>query len=251
VVRTYLTRGLLVGLLAALFAFGFAKTFGEPQIGKAEHFEASLAQQRGETIEPAIVSRTAQSTLGLATGLAVSGAAIGGVFALVFAGVYRRVSRARARVMAAVLAGAGFLAVFLVPFLKYPANPPSVGNADTIGHRTELYFLLMAFSVVSLVISVVAQRRLTPRFGGWNATLLAFGLFVALAALAYVLLPGVNEVPVGFPATVLWNFRVASIGIQVVLWGTLGLAFGALTERQEAASTRSATTARTRVGVAG
>ncbi|HEV3352793.1 MAG TPA: CbtA family protein [Acidimicrobiales bacterium] len=240
-VKTYLTRGLLVGLLAALFAFGFAKVFGEPQIGKAEHFEYSLAQQRGQSIESPIVSRDTQSTIGLATGLLVSGAAIGGLFALVFAGVHRRVTRARARVVAAVLAGAGFVAVFLVPFLKYPANPPSVGNADTIGHRTELYFLLMAFSVVSLVIAVVVQRRLTLRFGGWNATLLASAVFIGLAALAYLLLPGVNEVPLGFPATVLWNFRVATVGIQVVLWGTLGLAFGALTERHEALATTPVT----------
>jgi predicted cobalt transporter CbtA len=241
-VKTYLTRGLLVGLLAALCAFGFAKAFGEPQIGKAERFEYSLAQQRGQSIAAPTVSRTTQSTLGLATGLAVTGAAIGGLFALVFAGVYRRVSRARARVVAAAIAGAGFVAVFLVPFLKYPANPPSVGNPDTIGHRTELYFLLMAFSIVSLVISVVAQRQLTPRFGGWNATLLASALFIGLAALAYLLLPGVNEVPVGFPATVLWNFRVASLGIQVVLWAALGLGFGALSERQETASSRAALT---------
>jgi predicted cobalt transporter CbtA len=250
-VRTYLTRGLLVGLLAALFAFGFAKVFGEPQIGKAERFEYSLAQQRGEPIEPAIVSRGTQSTIGLATGLAVSGAAIGGLFALVFAGVHRRVTRARARAVAAVLAGGGFIAVFLAPFFKYPANPPSVGNADTIGHRTELYFLLMAFSVVSLVIAAVVQRRLTPRFGGWNATLLASAVFIGLVALAYLLLPGVNEVPLGFPATVLWNFRLASVGTQVVLWGTLGLAFGALTERQEEAATRLEMMTPAGVGFAG
>ena len=66
-----------------------------------------------------------------------------------------------------------------------------------------------------------------------SATLLALTV-PAYAMLAYVVLPGVNEVPAGFPAAVLWRFRVASLGIQVVLWTTLGLVFGALTERQEA-----------------
>ncbi len=234
--RAYLIRGLLVGLLAAVFAFGFATVFGEPQIGKAEQFEIALAHQRGVAVHAPMVSRGTQSTAGLATGLAVTGTAIGGLFALVFAGLHRRVIRAPARATAGAVAGAGFLAVFLVPFLKYPANPPSVGSPDTIGHRTELYFVLLAFSVVSLVISVVVQRRLAPRFSGWDATLLASAVFVALVAVAYVALPGTNEVPTGFPATVLWRFRVASVGIQVVLWGTLGLAFGALTERQEAAA---------------
>lgn len=50
-------------------------------------------------------------------------------------------------------------------------------------------------------------------------------------AIAYLVLPGVDEVPGNFPATVLWRFRLASLGTQTVLWTTLGLAFGALTER--------------------
>jgi hypothetical protein len=233
VARTYLTRGLLVGLFAALLAFGFAKAMGEPEIARAERFESSLAQQHGAPLEKPLVSRDVQSTVGLATGLAVAGATIGGIFGLGFAGVYRRVTRARARVTAIVLATAGFIAAFLVPFLKYPANPPSVGNPDTIGHRTELYFVLIAFSLVAMILSAVVQRRLAPRLGSWNSTLAAVGVFVALAAFAYVALPGVNEVPAGFPAAVLWRFRVASLGIQVLLWATLGLVFGALTERQE------------------
>jgi predicted cobalt transporter CbtA len=49
--------------------------------------------------------------------------------------------------------------------------------------------------------------------------------------IAYLVLPGVNEVPRDFPAAVLWRFRLASLGTQAVLWATLGLVFGALTER--------------------
>jgi hypothetical protein len=38
-------------------------------------------------------------------------------------------------------------------------------------------------------------------------------------------------VPDQFPAAVLWNFRIASIGAQLIMWATFGLLFGALTER--------------------
>ena len=41
-------------------------------------------------------------------------------------------------------------------------------------------------------------------------------------------------VPAAFPATALWRFRLASVGVQAVLWATLGIGFGALTERREA-----------------
>jgi hypothetical protein len=48
-------------------------------------------------------------------------------------------------------------------------------------------------------------------------------------------LPAINEVPDQFSAAVLWRFRVASLGIHAVLWTTIGLLFGALTERAMAA----------------
>jgi predicted cobalt transporter CbtA len=74
-------------------------------------------------------------------------------------------------------------------------------------------------------------RRAAPGYGNWNATLLAVGGFLALVVLAYVALPGIDEVGPGFPAILLWRFRLASLGTQAVLWTTLGLLFGALTER--------------------
>jgi predicted cobalt transporter CbtA len=63
-------------------------------------------------------------------------------------------------------------------------------------------------------------------------------------AVASALLPAVNEVPDQFPAVVLWQFRIASMGAQLLLWATIGLLFGALTERAGAAAIRS-----TRAGI--
>jgi hypothetical protein len=53
-----------------------------------------------------------------------------------------------------------------------------------------------------------------------------------VVAVAGWLLPAVDEVPADFPATVLWRFRLASAGMQAVLWATFGLLFGALCERR-------------------
>jgi hypothetical protein len=52
-----------------------------------------------------------------------------------------------------------------------------------------------------------------------------------MIAIAQVLLPDINEVPDQFPAVVLWRFRIVSLGIQVILWSTLGLLFGVVAER--------------------
>jgi len=61
--------------------------------------------------------------------------------------------------------------------------------------------------------------------------LIASAAYLVVIVVANLALPTVNEVPEQFPAVVLWKFRVASIGAQVIMWTTLGLVFGALTER--------------------
>src|SRR5262249_21982738 len=141
-VGALLARGLLAGVIAGLLAFGFARIFGEPPIDHAIAFEEQLAQAKGEAPEPELVSRTTQAGIGLFAGVVVYGAAMGGFVSLAFAFLHGRLGRLGARATSALVAGGGFLAVVLVPFVKYPANPPSVGNPDTIGYRTELFFLM-------------------------------------------------------------------------------------------------------------
>jgi predicted cobalt transporter CbtA len=60
--------------------------------------------------------------------------------------------------------------------------------------------------------------------------------YIIIVVLAGLLLPTVNEVPDGFPAVVLWKFRIASLGAQFIMWATLGVLFGALTQRASASS---------------
>jgi hypothetical protein len=56
---------------------------------------------------------------------------------------------------------------------------------------------------------------------------------------AQIVLPDINEVPADFPATVLWKFRMASLGMQAMTWSTIGLVFGALAERSLGRSRRA------------
>jgi len=231
--RTLLLRGMFVGLVAGLLVFAFASWIGEPQVDKAIAFETSMDKAKGEPPEPEMVSRKIQKSLGLLTGTVVYGTALGGIFGLVFAYVRGRLSLARPRVIAALLAGIGFITIVLVPSLKYPANPPSVGNPETIGIRTGAYFLIIAISWTAMILTVQAGRLWSKSLGGWNASLLAALLFVTLVGVSAYFLPAIDEVPPGFPASLLWNFRIASWETQVVLWSVLGLLFGWLTEREE------------------
>ncbi len=230
-VRNLLIGGMLVGIVAGLLAFGFAKIFGEPQVDRAIAFEDQMYQVKGEAPEPAVFSRGVQSGVGLLTAVVVYGTAFGGLFALAFAFAYQRVGRRSARVTAALLAGAGFVSLVLVPELKYPANPPSVGQPETIGYRSELFFLMILISLAALAFAILIAHRFAARYGRWNAAVLAATAFIGIIVVAQILLPDINEVPDQFPAVVLWRFRIVSLGIQLILWATFGLLFGVLAER--------------------
>lgn len=227
-----LVRGMFVGLLAGILAFSFAKIFGEPQVDSAIAFEQSMVHMHGDdSDEPELVSRQVQASYGLFAGVVVYGTALGGLFALVFACALGRVGPIGPRGLSALLALAAFVAVILVPDLKYPTNPPSVGDPDTVGQRTELFFLMLLVSVVAMAIAVRSAWGLIARYGLWGGVTMTALLYIIIVACAGDLFPAVNEVPEHFSAVLLWNFRVASLGIQVVLWTAIGLIFGAWAER--------------------
>src|SRR5271169_5860757 len=170
-VRALLVMGMLVGVLAGLLASGFAWIFGEPQVDLAISFEQHMHHMAGEASEPELVSRAVQSTAGLLTGIVVYGCALGGIFALVFAYAYGRIGRLSPRATAAVLAVAGFITLILVPQIKYPANPPSIGDPETIGLRTALYFTMLAISMISAIAASSTGRLLVGRLDVWNSAL--------------------------------------------------------------------------------
>ncbi|MBL1087748.1 CbtA family protein, partial [Streptomyces actinomycinicus] len=200
-VRNLLVRGMLAGLAAGVLALVVAYVLGEPSIDKAIGFEEahSHGHEHGQEVE--VVSRSLQSTAGLATGVLVYGVAFGGVAALAFCFALGRVGRFGPRATALLLSGCALLAVYVVPFLKYPANPPSVGDPDTIGKRTALYFLMMLLSVLLAVAATLLGKRLAPGLGNWWASVAAVTAFVVVIGLAYQFLPVVDEVPEHFPAS--------------------------------------------------
>lgn len=227
---------MLVGLAAGAAGFVFAALFGEGPIGQAIDFESAHAGAHSHGDEPELISRTIQSTVGLATGTLVYGVALGGLFALAFAVAYGRIGSFTPRATAALVALGGFVTVALVPFLKYPANPPATGDPNTLGQRTGLYFLMIVIAVAGGLLAVYFGRWLVVRYSAWNATLAAVGGYVVFIAIVQLALPASRGVPESFPALVLWEFRLASLGTQLVTWTVLGLLFGALVERGTTAS---------------
>src|SRR5437660_1493668 len=126
--------GVLAGAVAGLVAFVFARIFAEPFIDKAIHYEsgrdaAQALLDKAAGVPPDVAasspfSRTVQANLGIGVGMILFGAAMGALFAVVYAICLGRVGNLQPRSIALCVAAAGFVALFLVPFIKYPANPP-------------------------------------------------------------------------------------------------------------------------------
>ncbi|MCC3773872.1 CbtA family protein [Streptomyces sp. UNOB3_S3] len=229
-VRSLLVRGMLAGLVAGCAALLVAYFLGEPSVDAAIGYEEAHSHHDDHGVE--LVGRALQSTAGLATGVLVYGVAFGGIAALAFCVALGRIGRFGPRATAALLSLGGLLTVYVVPFLKYPANPPATSDPDTIGQRTALFFLMIALSVLLGLAAMILGRRLAPRLGAWWATVAAVAAFVLAVGLAYAFLPSYDEVPGDFPATVLWRFRLSALAVQCVLWTGFGLLFGHLAERR-------------------
>jgi hypothetical protein len=226
-----LNRGLIAGAAAGVAAALMGLLVVEPPIKEA----LAVEERRGADavaaphIHEELFSRGTQIVGGMVAAVAI-GLCLGVVFAVVFARVRHRLPAATDFGRAAWLSAAGFATVALLPAVKYPANPPGVGDPETVGTRTVQYLLLIAAGVAVAYLALLAREWLTDR--GWSpahrAAAVTLGVAV-VAALLLVLMPGTpDSVPSDIGADLLWRFRLTSLAELATLWTVLGLTFGLL-----------------------
>jgi predicted cobalt transporter CbtA len=226
--RSLALMAALVGLFAGILAATFASIAGEPAVDDAIAIEKAKAAAQPE--EPtahdsegeASVSRSDQRGVGLFGAYALTGAAFGALLALTAHGLRRgRPDAARRVVLAGVILAGAFT---VAPWLKYPPNPPAVGDTATLAERQGLYVAVICIAAAVGLGATVVSRRLHA--AGWaeHRRLAAVAATVAVPMLAaYALLPPAPD-EVSVPATLVWRFRVASLGANLTLWVALTLA---------------------------
>jgi hypothetical protein len=227
--RNVFVRGALSGAAAGLLTSVAAYFFVEPVLNAAIALE-------GPPDEAAPVSRQTQTLLGMPAGFVLAGIALG----LLFAVAYRVLpSTAPAWRRSLGLAAGAFVALALIPALRYPANPPGVGDPETIAGRTSSYLLAVALGVVVVAGAYAGLRALAARgvTAALRQSVVTAGALL-VTAIGFALLPDIVD-PVDAPAALVYDFRVRSLGLLALLYATLGAAFGALTLRQESASART------------
>lgn len=227
VMRAALLAGLAAGLGAAVFHFFLT----EPVIDRAITLE-TLRHQADGTYEEPMVSRGMQQ-VGLFVGFLVFGLTWSLLGGAAYQVAQRWMPRWSPLKRSLLLAALGYWAVALLPGLKYPANPPGVGDPDTIGYRQALYLGFLGLSVAATLVGAAVAYHFRAR-RGWR-----FGLAsgAVLAVVIYVAMPP-NPDAVSMPADIVTWFRILSVAGLAVFWAVFGLGMGLLLPSEHRARVR-------------
>jgi hypothetical protein len=211
--------GLLAGLAVGLFHYVATEPVIEQAIAieEAAHPEASEAS--------VVVTRDMQRAGGV-----VGWVLIGACWALAFGAVYTlvrpRFGRAGTVANAILAALAAYWLVVLFPFLKYPANPPGVGDPETVVYREVCLVLFWVLSIGGVLAAGWLDRLVVaPRWSGARRWLVVGGAYALYAVVLFIAMPA-NPDPVEMPAGLVTAFRALSLVGLTLFWLLLGVTFG-------------------------
>jgi hypothetical protein len=228
----YVRRGAVAGLLAGCALALFLLAVGERSLGQAVSLQNARALA-DTGAEPEQMFTRGGQLVGGALASIVFGASLGVIFGTAFAALRHRLPGKDEWQRAMWLAAGAWVVVWAVPAAKYPPNPPGVGDPETISRRTLLWLTLVVWSLVCAWASMRFGRWLAARGVADPARLSSqVAAYVALMVVAAIVLPPTGD-PISPPANLVWHFRLASAGGQLLLWATLGMAYGMLAWRGE------------------
>ena len=126
-----------------------------------------------------------------------------------------------------ILAGIMFFVLFLVPTLKYPSNPPAIGDPETIVYRQSLYIGMLAVSGFSALGLALLYRSMNQKESKKVAIPL---IYVAIVAIAFIILPP-NPDDITISMDLVMNFRIVSTLTMGIFWGILGIVLGSFWDK--------------------
>ena len=237
---TFIAITLLSGAIAGAILGTINQVIVEPYIDAAIGIEKQNAISSGEIFDPTDYAayRIWQKSGGIAAG-AVLGMSVGALFGVVFAYSRPSLPGSSNKKKAIILAGIMGTVLFIIPALKYPANPPAVGDPDTIYYRQTLYVAFLAISGFSALGLAMLYRKMGS---SQTKRALVLGAYAAIMTSAFVLMPP-NPDQITVPMDLVTGFRIASAMTMITFWGVLGLIFGAFWDRLKPHETAKLNTA--------
>jgi predicted cobalt transporter CbtA len=217
--------GAIAGTILGLINLGVI----EPFIDKAIELEIQNDILAGQTVNMNEITdyRTWQKGGEIVGGL-IYGISLSSLFGIVFAYSRKSLPGNNAKLKAIFLASIMCLVLFIVPALKYPSNPPAVGDPNTIYYRQSLFVAFLVISGLSALGVAVLVKKLNQTVR--KKMVIACATYGAIVIVSYILMPS-NPDKISISMDLIETFRVVSGGTIVMFWEVLGLIFGTLWHR--------------------
>jgi predicted cobalt transporter CbtA len=225
---TFIGITLLAGAIAGTILGIINQGIVEPFIERAIALENEKVAAEGEMIKPIEFNtyRLWQKGGEIAAGT-ILGLSIGALFGIVFAYSRSSIPASNNKKKALILAGIMWFVLFLVPALKYPANPPAVGDPETIYYRQSLYVAYLAISGFSALGLAFLYRKM----GSIQAKkVLIPALYAVIIVGAYLTMPP-NPDQITTPMDLVMDFRIASAFTMSLFWGILAVLVGSFWDK--------------------
>jgi len=157
----------------------------------------------------------------------ILGTSVGALFGIVFALSRNSLPGNNDVKRALVLAGIMWLTLYLIPFLKYPANPPTVGDAETVVLRGILYLSFIAISGIGAIVFYKLSKKFKNRKK--LVSLIGYGIFIS--AVFFVMPENPDEITA--PMNLVNEFRLMSVLGVSSFWISVGIILGFFWNRFE------------------
>jgi predicted cobalt transporter CbtA len=225
---SFIFISLLAGVVAGLVLAGINYFIAEPIIDQAIRIEIENNIAVGETVDfDELNSYRVWQKEGTFVAGAFLGLTYGAILGIAYVFARRYLPSSDDRKKALVLAGLMCLALYIVPFIKYPANPPAVGDPETIGLRDSLYTTYQLTSgLIVLGLSVLMFKFRTINLFKYLIPV----FYVGLIGLIFAIFPS-NPDAITAPMDLVNSFRMVTFTSMIIFYLVLGIVFGAIWRR--------------------
>lgn len=218
-----LTSGVIAGIILAFLNLGIV----EPTIDKAIALEVQKQVSAGENVNMSeLIDYRYWQKAGAFAGGAIYGAGLAALFGVIFVFTRNKLPGKNNKQKAIFLAGIMWFVLFLMVALKYPANPPAVGDPETIYYRETLYVgYIMISGLAALGMAVIwIKTRINSK------KIIIPLMYAAIMVTAYAVMPS-NPDKIEISMDLIQTFRVLTATTIGVFWGILGIIFGSLWDK--------------------
>lgn len=218
-----LSSGVIAGIILAFLNLGIV----EPTIDKAIALEVQKQVSSGENVNMSeLIDYRYWQKAGAFAGGAIYGAGLASLFGVVFVFARSKLPGKNNKQKAILLAGIMWLVLFLMVALKYPANPPAVGDPETIYYRETLYvgyILISGLAALGMAVIWIRTRMNSKK-------IIIPLMYAAIMVTAYVVMPS-NPDKIEISMDLIQTFRILTAITIGVFWGILGIIFGSLWDK--------------------